>query len=110
MVNRVILLGILDADPKYYTEGESKKHNGFFKIRVFRYNRNTIVIPGKCWGRSVSYFQKLELKKGDGLQIVGSLGTNKNNSGEYVLTLSIDSATQIPWMTKAWKEIKWEEK
>ena len=110
MVNRVILMGILDSDPKYFTEGESYKHSGYFKIKVFRYGTKIVIIPAKCWGKSIPYIQKLELKKGDAVQIVGSLGTSKNNSGDSHLQFTIDSINKVPWMTKAWKEVKWEEK
>ena len=108
MINRVILCGVLTEEPRFF-EGE-KTNSVTFKIRVARYGRSYCVIPAKAWGRTADYFNKsCKFRKGQVVQIVGTLGIAKHISGEYMLDLSIDSLNDVQLLTEQLKDFPWDD-
>ena len=98
MVNRVILSAILLTEVKKNDEGKA----GYVRLRIVRYGTSYVDVIGNLWGNTVEWSLKKGFKVGDGVQIIGSLG-----SRDGVLSLNIDSMTLVPWLTEAQKNKPW---
>ena len=106
MVNRVILCGQL-VEP--ICKGEaSGKPVAFVRIRVVRYGRHWVYITGKLWGKTVDWAVKRNFQKGAIVQIIGSLSSVKSADGNYYLELSVDSMTEIEFLTEQLKDAPWD--
>ena len=103
MVNKVVLCGVLVSDLKKGDGG--KVVSVFSRIRVARYGVYFVNLPFKMWGTSAEFALKKELKAGDGVQCIGTLGTNKDDGA---IMLTVDSIGKIPWLTKAHNGEPWE--
>lgn len=98
VVNRVILSAILLSEVKKREE----KTGAYVKLRIIRYGTSYCDVTGNVWGKAIDWFIKKGFKAGDGVQIIGSLGSRDGG-----VTLNIDSMTDVPWLTEAHKKSPW---